>query len=387
MISFLKTKNFNEKKFEDQLLQNYEFYKSAFELSKDPKLVLEDCVIIRFNPATLNFFECDDPDALYMHKLNEFFVGEINPPNVLSEQCDGNVFIETDIRTCSGKIIPVAINFDTISKNIKQQTIVTIKDISEKISSIKKLKESNEFIYKVMDNLPLGIGVKTIDHHTIKYMNENFCKIWGWPKEVVADFNKFFDSAYPSPGEAEKIKNMVLESLTKNKLVRWDIVKIKDQEDQDRLLDITMFLMEEQDNMITMVQNVTQEVKDRAWLKVKSEAIKALPNGVVITDIEGKIIWANPAFTREYGYELAEIKGQTPRILKSGTHDKEFYEDMWSTILQGKVWKGKVVNKRKDGSIFDDLQLISPVRSGGAEITHFIAIKNLTEQELDYNVK
>lgn len=377
----------NETKFEEQLLQNYEFYKSAFELSKDPKLVLEDCVIVRFNPVTMSFFECDDPNVIFQHKLAEFLPDNVVRKGSIKDKCEGNVLIETEILTCKNRWVPVTINFDTIAKNGKMRTIATIHDISEIIQARKNLEEGQEFIYKVMDNLPIGIGVKSIDHKTIKYMNDNFCKIWGWPKNIVSNFDLFFAKAYPKPGEAEHVKTLVLTALEKENFAHWEMVKIKDESGNDRLLDITMFLLPDQDNMVTMVQNVTQEIKDRAWLKVKSEAVKALPHGVVITDNEGIILWANPAFTKTYGWELSEIKGHTPRKLKSDKHSSEFYSHMWETVLSGKVWRGKILNKRKDGSVIEDRQIIAPVRAGGAEITHFIAIKNLTEEELDYNVK
>jgi len=384
-----KTSNqtLNEIKFEEQLLQNYEFYKSAFELSKDPKLVLEDCVIIRFNPITMSFFECDNPNFLFQHKLSEFLPGNLTEDGVIKNKCEGNILIETKILTCSNKWIPVTINFDTIRKNGKMRTIATIHNISEIIEARKNLEEGQEFIYKVMDNLPIGIGVKSIGNKTVKYMNENFCKIWGWPKSIVSDFDLFFEKVYPKPGEAEHVKAMVLQALAKENFAHWEMVKILDESGNDRIIDITMFLLPDQDSMVTMIQNVTQEVKDRAWLKVKSEAVKALPHGIVITDKDGRILWVNPAFVKEYGWELSEIKGHTPRILKSDEYNSEFYSNMWDTILSGRIWKGKIVNKRKDGSILEDRQIIAPVRAGGAEITHFIAIKNLTEQELDYNAK
>lgn len=384
-----KTSNqtLNETKFEEQLLQNYEFYKSAFELSKDPKLVLEDCTIVRFNPITMSFFECDDPSVLFQHKLAEFLPNDLAENGIIKNKCEGNVIIETKILTCKNKLVPVTINFDTISKNGKMRTIATIHDISEIIEARKNLEEGQEFIYKVMDNLPIGIGVKSIDHRTLKYMNENFCKIWGWSKDIVSNFDLFFDKAYPKPGEAEHIKTMVLKALEKENFAHWEMVKIQDESGNDRVIDITMFLLPDQDSMVTMVQNVTQEVKDRAWLKVKSEAVKALPHGIIITDKDGIILWANPAFVKEYGWELSEIKGHTPRVLKSDKHNTEFYSNIWDTILSGKVWKGKILNKRKDGTIIEDRQIITPVRVGGAEITHFVAVKNLTEEELDYNAK
>lgn len=375
-----------EQKFEEQLLQNYEFYKSAFELSKDPKLVLEDCTIVRFNPVTMSMFESDNPHDIFKHKFDEFLSNELTYRH-LKEQCEGNLVMETELRTCAGNWIPVSINFDNISRNGVQRTIVTIHDITEIKKGKKELEESNEFIYTVMQNLPFGLGVKSIDHKFVKYMNPKFSETMGWPEDIVKDFDLYFEKSFPDPGEAKRIKELVLNTLEKNKFAHWDIVKIKDSEGNDRYLDFTMFLLEDQNSSVTMVKNVTQEVKDKAWLKVESEAVKALPNGVVITDFEGKILWVNPAFSTTYGYDLNEVKGQTPRILKSGEHDEAFYKNLWDTIKSGKVWRGRVVNKCKDNTELIDNQIIAPVRAGGAEITHFVAIKNLTPEELDYKAK
>lgn len=371
-----------EQKFDEQLLESFEFYKSAFELSKDPKLVLEDCLITKFNPISLEFFECMSPTDIYNKSLLSF-IHEVPDSNLIKTKCAGNVILETEIITCRGNKIPVSINFDNISKNGKQKTIATIHDITERVTTRNKLKDNNLFINTVLDNLPIGIAVKTKDHHIVKYANENFSKIMGWPKEVTYNFDEYFDSAFPYEGEAEKIKQMVLSSLENEKLVTWKMVKTLDMDGLIRFLTITMLKMKSQDSIITMVQNVTQEVKDQAWLKVKSAAVKAIHNSVVITNIDGTILWVNPSFEKEYGYSSNEIVGKSPNLLKSGTHDEAFYKNMWGTILAGKVWKGRICNKRKDGSTFWDVQSITPVRAGGAEITHFIAIKNLSEHELD----
>ena len=367
-----------ERKYQDQLLQNYEFYKSAFELSKDPKIVLEDCNIIKFNPVTLDFFNCDDPDKLFNHKFSEFLSEGVGN-GFIKTNCAGNIFAEIELKTCTGQIVLASINFDTISKNGIERTIVTIHDISERVQARKNLEDSNEFIFKVMENLPIGIAVKSIDHKAVKYMNHNFHETMGWPKEITGDFEVWFEKAFPNVGDAERVKKLIMDSLKEKDIAHWEMVKIKDEDGNDRLLDITMFLMEGQDSMITMVTNVTQEVKDRAWLKVKSEAVKALPNSIVITDVEGKILWVNPAFTKIYGYTKDEVEGQTPRILKSGEHDEIFYKDLWATITTGNTWHGQIVNKHKDGSEIIDNQTITPVRAGGAEITHFVAVKNLAE--------
>jgi PAS domain S-box-containing protein len=387
MKKILKKLAAEEHQFEEHLLQNYEFYKAAFELSKDPKLVLEDCKIIKFNPITLEFFECDDPHMIFGHILSEFLPDDVKETGYVETKCEGNFMIETEMTTCKGNVLPVTINFDSVSKNGKQRTIATIHDITDRILSKKQLEDSNEFIYNVLENLPIGISVRTIEEKLIKYMNKLFPEIMGWSKKNLANFDNYFEKAFKDVGSSRDIKELVLETLKNEGMHKWENIATFDEDGNKRVLDITMLLMPGQDNMITMVQNVTEEQKNRHWLKIKSKAVYSLPNGIVITDRNGKILWTNPAFEQTYGYSYAETLHQNPRILKSGEHTSEFYTELWNTITAGKTWSGKVINKKKDGTLIEDLQAIVPVRDANAEITHFIAIKNLSVEELDYFAK
>lgn len=108
---------------------------------------------------------------------------------------------------------------------------------------------------------------------------------------------------------------------------------------------------------------------------LQATALESAANGIVITDVEGNIIWVNHAYTAITGYALDEIKNKNPRILKSGKQPREFYEHLWNTILSGNVWQGVLVNKRKDGSEYTDESTITPVKNSVGKITHFIGVK------------
>ena len=116
--------------------------------------------------------------------------------------------------------------------------------------------------------------------------------------------------------------------------------------------------------------------KAREQLLLNSSALNAAANAIVITDREGNIESVNPAFTTLTGYSLEEALGKNPRdLLRSGVHDQTFYQDMWNTILSGKVWHGELINRRKDGSLYTEEATVTPLRNGDGEIRHFIAIK------------
>ncbi len=112
-------------------------------------------------------------------------------------------------------------------------------------------------------------------------------------------------------------------------------------------------------------------------------ALNSAANGIVITNIDGCIEWANPAFAQMTGFPIAEVKGQKPgQLVKSGAQDPGFYQQMWQTILAGQIWRGELVNRRKDGSSYQELLAISPVLGGDGTVKHFVAIKqDITERK------
>ena len=104
-------------------------------------------------------------------------------------------------------------------------------------------------------------------------------------------------------------------------------------------------------------------------------AVEQSVEAVFITDLEGTIEYANPAFERITGYGREEVIGRTPRILKSGKHDEEFYRELWATIKRGDVWTGTFTNKRKDGSLYEEEAIVSPVRDSSGNLMNFVAVK------------
>ncbi|MEI8234037.1 MAG: PAS domain S-box protein [Verrucomicrobiota bacterium] len=110
-------------------------------------------------------------------------------------------------------------------------------------------------------------------------------------------------------------------------------------------------------------------------LRLQSGALEAAANAIVITDIKGAIVWVNAAFTTYTGYTAAEAIGKTPSLLKSGQHDSEFYQNLWKTVSAGEVWRGEMINRRKDGTLYPEEMTVTPMRDNRGEITHFIAVK------------
>ncbi|WP_310491400.1 cache domain-containing protein [Dechloromonas sp.] len=103
-------------------------------------------------------------------------------------------------------------------------------------------------------------------------------------------------------------------------------------------------------------------------------ALAEIGNAVMITDAAGKIIWVNRSFTVLSGYTNVELLGQPPHLFNSGTQDAVFYRHFWQSISAGKTWRGDIVNRRKDGSLYTANQMVTPLFNAKGEITHYIAV-------------
>jgi len=117
-------------------------------------------------------------------------------------------------------------------------------------------------------------------------------------------------------------------------------------------------------------------------VRLQSAALEAAANAIVIINREEEILWANPAFTETGDYPFDPV-GASPDIAKSGEQDRSFCEDMWATILSGKVWRNTIINRRKDGTVNHEILTITPIRDRADAVTHFVGIKqDITEVKL-----
>jgi len=132
----------------------------------------------------------------------------------------------------------------------------------------------------------------------------------------------------------------------------------------------------EHDSLGRAIRHALVRQKLESRLRLFEAALNSAANGIMITDVNATIEWANPAFTRMTGISLVEAVGRKPNeLLHSGKQDAEFYRRMWETILDGRIWSGELVNRRRDGSLYDEALTISPVTNSTGRIQHFVAIK------------
>ncbi len=138
------------------------------------------------------------------------------------------------------------------------------------------------------------------------------------------------------------------------------------------------------------IHELNEEIEQLKFKSIKLEekvdlqdlALNQIPNSIIITDNRGKIIWINNAFSKLTGYSKEEILNKSLRILKSGKHGIEFYTDLWNTITNGKIWKGEIINRKKNGSLYREKMIITPILNKNKTITNFISTtEDITKQK------
>jgi PAS domain S-box-containing protein len=131
---------------------------------------------------------------------------------------------------------------------------------------------------------------------------------------------------------------------------------------------------------VVVFHDLTKKKETDQLIQTLTNAVEQTADSIIITDRGGLIEYVNPAFEATTGYSLNELRGLTPRILKSGVHDDAFYEKLWAAILSGQVYRNTIANRRKSGEIFFAEQTITPMWGSTGSINHFVTvIKDVTE--------
>lgn len=139
------------------------------------------------------------------------------------------------------------------------------------------------------------------------------------------------------------------------------------------------YLIRDQAHDIDVIEgiavDVTAQKAQEAQLRTLVSAVEQVQASIVISDSKGTVLYVNPYFCRITGYTQEETIGNNPRVLKSGEHDADFYQAMWETLIQGHTWRGEIVNRRKDGSLFWESAVISPILDQENNIVNYVAVK------------
>ena len=280
---------------------------------------------------------------------------------------------------CIGTLNSGSTEVDGISEYNRQLLALIAPKLAQALRNAKlheKLLESEEKFRGIFDNA--GDGILYVDKN-VKVLDTNpaFTEITGISKENVLGKSGFeLAKKFVNLKELPQILN-ILKSIIINKPIKPYILNYR-----DKILEISSRKKHEGDNSIGIIRDITERKRAEEKLKKLSTAIKQSPVSVVITDPKGNIEYVNPKFCELTGYSEKEALGKNPRILQSGQTPKQTYEQLWEALLGGKEWHGEFLNKKKNGELYWEDAIISPILNEKGDITNFLAVKeDITERK------
>ncbi len=135
---------------------------------------------------------------------------------------------------------------------------------------------------------------------------------------------------------------------------------------------------------VTAVRDITERKRQLERHHLLAKIVEETADAVLVTDSSGNIVYVNSAFERTTGFSRTEVMGENPRLLKSGLHSRNFYEDLWERLLRGEVFRGTLIDRRKNGKLYLSSQTITPLRTPDGAISHMVSIaRDLTDRRED----
>ncbi len=177
-----------------------------------------------------------------------------------------------------------------------------------------------------------------------------------------------------SPDRARRTTEMFREVREKDRVLEFEEIQ-NSRITENRIYPVKDSQTGETVGVTILGLDITERKKRENELNKLRLAVENSPMSIVITDTQGTIEYINPAFVSITGYSEQESMGQNPRILKSGYHGHEFYQEMWETITRGDTWRGEICNKRKNGDLYWEQAAIGPVKDEKGAVTNYVAVK------------
>jgi len=283
----------------------------------------------------------------------------------------------------NGEIIFVEIMSYAIIFNQRNARYVLINDVTERKKMEEKLISERKMLRTLIDNLPVTIYVKDAECRKIIANRADLDVIGALSEEEVLGKTDLdtFNNEIGQRGYADDqrviytgfpVLNREEDFYDANGVQRWLVTsKIPLPGEGGKII-----------GLVGIGHDITEQKQAQEKILKLSKGIEQSSATIVITDIHGNIEYVNPAFCKTTGYSEEEAINRNPRVLKSGFHNVEFYSDLWNTIVSGKVWKGEIQNKKKDGTLYWEWATITAIKNDKSEITNYIAIKeDITERK------
>jgi PAS domain S-box-containing protein len=245
----------------------------------------------------------------------------------------------------------------------------------------RRLRAAEEQVAGLLDLAPMGVFLLG-EGETVVYANREAVSMVTGQTEGTVTGRCFVD--FLQPECRQKVTAQIREPAP-GKAVRFDSVQLLSfsGKRRDIVITATPYHMGEQHQCIIIVRDVSEERRAEAWQRRLAAAIDQVKEAVLIADAQGKMEYVNAAMGEMTGFRREECSGQSVDLLWAKEQDAHFNQKIEDVVRVGEVWRGRIVNQRKDGSLFVAAATVSPVRNDSGATTHFVAVQRDITHEVE----
>ncbi|WP_049983266.1 PAS domain S-box protein [Halorubrum sp. BV1] len=361
--------------------------KTLLNAANDIIAVVRDGTVAYLNETGISYIRYDTKDQTSPVSVSDVLVADGTTPldELLAAVQSGRKTLDHrdgELITAEGTCIPVEITATRVTWTETPAVVLILRDVSEQEDQANELRLKNQ----VIDEAPIGITIAdaTQSNTPLIYANDKFHEVTGYEEDdtLGQDF-QFLQGENTNPSQIAEIRDVAdteesatveLRNYRTDGTEFWNRVTVAPITNDTG--DVTHF--------VGFQEDVTERVEYEQMLRRFQRAVEAAGHGIYITDPDGVITYANPAFERITGYDSNEIVGENPRVLKSGEMSDTYYNRLWATISRGHVWEEEIHDQKKSGELYYAHQTIAPLTRSNGDVEAYVAIQqDITARKKD----
>jgi PAS domain S-box-containing protein len=243
-----------------------------------------------------------------------------------------------------------------------------------------EIGEAKENLELILNTSPDAVMVTRLSDGNFVKVNDGFTLLSGYSRAETIDKSTVDLNLWHDPADRYQIVKMLGQTgFCENLEI---VFRRKDGTQLTALFFAKIINLHGTPHIISVTRDITERQKVESELRKLSRVVEQSQVSVVITDTGGVIEYVNPKFCEITGYSFEEVLGENPRILRSVAAPREVYKELWETITAGHKWQGRFCNQKKNGQLFWESAIISPILNEHGVITHYMAVKeDITERK------
>jgi len=385
-----------EKKAEEKLTESERNYSEIFNATSEA-IIIHDAktgTIVDANNVVHDLFGYEIEDVLKL-KVEDLSSGEF--PFTQEEATrkirkaveEGPQVFDWRSRRKSGEIFWSSVSLKASQISGQGRVLAVIRDVSERKRAERSIRES-EFQLNALLNHQFQLTGLIDNEGRLLKANKTALDLAGIEsQDVIGKY--FWETPWWAHSQAEQIKlREGMRQALRGEMVNFESTHVA-ASGETRIIDFRIRpVLDDAGEVIYVVPegfDITERKHAEAERELLISAIEQAAETIMVTDTDATIKYVNPAFEKTSGYTRESVLGQNPRLLQSGEQDDAFYRDMWATLLKGETWKGRLVNKNQDGTIYTEEATISPVLDASGKTVNYVAVKRNITQEIQIQDK